>query len=334
LIFVGWIIAGVALLLVLPVGLTALMVGLYFFLCRHYLGNVQRIFLEKPLFIIPRGQPQSDAEEVELRTADRLRLCGCYLKHTAAQRRGVILFGLEFGSNRWACGPAVEDLRAAGYDVFTWEPRNQGNSDVQEGFEPLQWVTDREVADCRAALEYLKARPDADAHGVGLYGFSKGANAGLLVAAGDPYVRCAVTDGAFGHYSVMVPFMRVWFSIYDQRRPLHGLVGAWYFGLVARRAVRDMGRERGVTFPDVEAAVRRLAPRPWLMIHGGDDTYIKPVMARALFARARPPKELWVVAGAKHNQAPQVAGDEYRRRVREFFDRHLAGLAPTPSAAA
>ena len=34
---------------------------------------------------------------------------------------------------------------------------------------------------------------------------------------------------------------------------------------------------------------------------------------------------LWVVAGAKHNQALPVAGDEYRRRVTEFFDRYLAG---------
>jgi fermentation-respiration switch protein FrsA (DUF1100 family) len=47
-------------------------------------------------------------------------------------------------------------------------------------------------------------------------------------------------------------------------------------------------------------------------------------MARALFAHARQPKELWVVPDAKHNQAPQQAPDEYRRRVLAFFDRHLA----------
>ena len=31
-----------------------------------------------------------------------------------------------------------------------------------------------------------------------------------------------------------------------------------------------------------------------------------------------------MVDGAKHNQALDVAGDEYRRRVTEFFDKHLA----------
>jgi fermentation-respiration switch protein FrsA (DUF1100 family) len=330
---VPWIVTGVALLLAMPLTAVAVMTWLYFFLRRNYLDNVVRIFLEKPLFVIPRGQPLPDAEEVALHSADGLALRGCYLRHTAARRKGVILFGLEFGSNRWACGPYVDYLRAAGYDVFTWEPRNQGDSDRQDNFEPLQWVTDREVADCRAAVEYLKKRPDADPRGVGLYGFSKGANAGLVVAARDPIIRCAVTDGAFGHYSVMVPYMRVWFSIYNPHRPLHGLIGAWYFGLVARTAVRTVERQRGVRFPDVESALRRLAPRPLFMIHGGADTYIKPAMARALFGHARRPKELWVVADAKHNQAPHTAGEEYRRRVLAFFDWHLAGEIPPAVAA-
>src|SRR5438046_2848595 len=111
------------------------------------------------------------------------------------------------------------------------------------------------AADCQAALDYLKKRPDADPRGVGLYGFSKGANAGLVVAARDPFVRCAVTDGAFGHYSVMVPYMRVWFSIYNPHRPLHGLIGAWFFGLVARSAMLALERGRGVRFPDGRTAV-------------------------------------------------------------------------------
>ncbi len=331
-----WIALGVALMLFLPLAGTAIMVWLYFFLCRNYLDNVTRIFLEKPLFIIPRGQPEPGAEDITFPAADGLTLRGCYLPTTAARRKGVILFGLEFGSNRWACGPYVDYLRAGGYDVFTWEPRNQGDSDRQDGFEPLQWVTDREVADCRAAVEYLKRRPDADPRGVGLYGYSKGANAGLVVAARDPYVRCAVTDGAFAYYTTMVPYMRVWFSIYNPHRPLHGLIGAWYFGLVARTAVRTVERQRGDRFPGVEKALGRLAPRPLLMIHGGADTYIKPTMTQDLFRYARRPKELWVVEGAKHNQALQVAGDEYRRRVLAFFDAHLAGAAPalTPASGA
>jgi PhoPQ-activated pathogenicity-related protein len=61
-----------------------------------------------------------------------------------------------------------------------------------------------------------------------------------------------------------------------------------------------------------------------LIIHGGGDTYIKPEMARALFDRVPDPKEFWLVDGAKHNQAQQLAANEYRQRVLDFFNRHLA----------
>ena len=155
--------------------------------------------------------------------------------------------------------PACGIYAAAGFDVFTYEPRNQGESEAQPGFEPLQWITDREVADCQTALEYLKKRPDADSRGIGMYGFSKGANAGLLAAADDPWIRCAVTDGAFGTYSVVVPYMRYWFAIYNSDYALHGLLNGWYYGKIALVSMRNVGRKNGVRYLHVENAVKRLS---------------------------------------------------------------------------
>jgi fermentation-respiration switch protein FrsA (DUF1100 family) len=66
------------------------------------------------------------------------------------------------------------------------------------------------------------------------------------------------------------------------------------------------------------------------MIHGEGDTYIKPEMAKALFERARGPKELWLVPNAKHNQALTAAEGEYHRRVAEFFDRNLGSIETPP----
>ena len=63
--------------------------------------------------------------------------------------------------------------------------------------------------------------------------------------------------------------------------------------------------------------------QPLLMIHGEADTYIKMVMARALFERTKGPKEFWAVPGARHNQSIAVAGPEYARRVVAFFEQHL-----------
>jgi fermentation-respiration switch protein FrsA (DUF1100 family) len=219
--------------------------------------------------------------------------------------------------------PYTDFLRADGFDVFTFEPRNQGDSDRQAGYDPLQWVTKHEVLDTRSALAYLKGRPDADPLGVGFFGISKGAGAGLQAAAHEAYVRCAVTDGAFATYTTMVPYMQKWIAIYSDRYLLQLLLPKWVYGLVGRLALRRISRDRGCRFPHLERAIAKLSPRPLLMLHGGADTYIKPEMARALFDLAGEPKEFWLVDGAKHNQALNVAGDEYRRRVLAFFREHL-----------
>jgi dipeptidyl aminopeptidase/acylaminoacyl peptidase len=299
------------------------MIQCYRWLVRTYLHLVVRIFQEKPLFIIPRGQPLPQAEDVHFPTTDGLQLRGCYLK-TAGPRRGVILFGLEFGANRWSCWGYCEHLINAGFDVFAFETRNQGESDSMAGYEPMQWLTDYEVQDSQSALAYLKGRPDADPSGVGFFGISKGGNAGLLAASKDPFVRCCVTDGAFGTYSTVVPYLRQWFRIYNHRREFHALMPNWYIGMVGRVAINKVEKARHCRFPDLEKSLGRIAPRPLLLIHGEADTYIRADMARALFHHARRPKEFWLVKDAKHNQALLANGAEYRARVLQFFEQHLA----------
>jgi dipeptidyl aminopeptidase/acylaminoacyl peptidase len=306
-----------------PLAMILYLVFQHYYLRWKYLHLMVRIFQEKPLFNIPRGQPLGEAEEVRFPTTDGLMLQGCYLA-ARQPRRGVILFGLEFGSNRWSCRPYCEHLLEAGFDVFAFESRNQGESDRLSGYEPLQWVTDYEVQDAEAALAYLKERPDADPRGVGFFGISKGAGAGLFAASADPYVRCCVTDGVFGTYTTLVPYMRHWFRIYNNQYNMQGLLPSWYYGLIGLVGLRWIERERHCRFPHLERALPRLKPRPVFMIHGEADNYIKPEMAEALFEQVREPCEFWLVEKAKHNQALHVAGDEYRRRVLEFFEKHLA----------
>jgi pimeloyl-ACP methyl ester carboxylesterase len=328
-----WLVVGTLVTVILLSA--ALVVGYYFKIRERYLERIVRIFQEKPLFIVPRGQPVPDAEEVRLATPDGLSLCGCYLRTTAPRRRGVILFGLEYGSNRWACVPYCSFLREAGFDVFSFEPRSQGDSDAQPGYEPLQWVTEYEVRDFQAALAYLKQRPDADPRGIGFFGISKGGSAGVLAAARDLWVRCFATDGIFATHTTMLPYMRKWIAIYTDRKWVQTLVPDCIYSLFARACLRRVRRQCGVRFPHLEHVIGLLAPRPLLMIHGGSDTYIKPEMARALFELAGPPREFWLVDGAKHNQAMQVANGEYRRRLLAFFEQHLAlDLAPAAPAAA
>jgi pimeloyl-ACP methyl ester carboxylesterase len=304
--------------------------ALLIFVLARYLGILVRIFEEKPLFISPRGQPLPDADEVRVPLGGGLTLAGTYAKGRG-KRRGVILFAPEFGGHRWSAATYAGHLLAEGFDLFTFDFRNQGDSDFQPGYEPLQWVTNHEARDVRAALDYLQSRPDADPRGVGLFGVSRGGGAGIVAAAKHPFVRCVVTDGAFATRAVMVPYMRKWVSLYCSQLRLQRWLPDWFLNLVAVIALGYLSRRRRCRFPNVERATRKLAPRPLLMIHGGGDTYIKPPMARRLFECAGEPRTLWVVEKAKHNQAVNAAPEEYRARVAAFFTEHLTGAPSPPS---
>lgn len=322
--WVWWVIGGLIASKLLCV---VAFLALHWFYRIRYLDQIIRIFEEKPLFIVPKGQPLPDAEDVLVPTPEGLNLRGCYLK-AMGPRKGVILFGLEFGSNRWAAVQYCGKLREAGYDIFAVEPRSQGESDKDPNYTPLQWVTDKDRTDIQAAVAYLKSRPDAPEEGIGLFGVSKGASVGLLVASKDPWIKCVATDGAYGTYTTMVPYMQRWVNIYVPRNPIRNFMPGWFYGLLGLVAIRKVSERRKVRYLSVERAIKR-ARQPLFMIHGGGDKYILPQMAKTLYKRASASiKSLWLVPGAKHNQALHVAGDEYHRQLAAFFDQHLAGLPP------
>ncbi len=317
-----WTALGLSLFCVPLLVVGGLITYVYWYVRLFHLDSLQRIFVEKPLFIIPRGEFDPAAEEIRLPIADGMNLQGVYFKAHSGPRKGVILFGIEYGADRWSCRSYCDPLLDAGFDVFAYEPRNQGKSDAIPNYEPLQWITSSEVADARSALAYLKSRADADPKGVGFFGVSKGANAGLALMSEDASIRCGATDGAFGLLSVMLPYMRHWIGIYNRRYLVHGLMPAWFYAHMARVGMRRVERERRVRFFHLEDRARRIR-QPLLMIHGEADSYIKVVMARAIFDRATGPKEFWAVPGARHNQSVGLAGDEYARRVVAFFEANL-----------
>jgi len=299
-------------------------IGFLLWVRARYLGHIIRIFEEKPLFIPPRGQPSPHAEDVRFPTTDGLTLRGCYQRTSSPVRCGVVLFGPEFGSNRWSFAQYCEPLLASGYDIFSFEFRNQGESDTLDGYEPMQWVTEYELQDMRSAVAYLKSRGDADPNGIGIFGLSRGGSAGLALAAEDAWIRCIATDGAFGTVITLLYYMKKWVAIYSTRLRLQRWLPHWVYRLVAGTALRKAEKKHRCRFTRLERQVPRISPKPWLQIHGGSDTYIKPELAEELHQLAGEPKELWIVPSAKHNQALQVAGDSYRQRLVEFFHKHLA----------
>lgn len=327
--------ASAAFLIALGLLILILVAGLAFlvYVVVRYERYIARIFDEPPMFLPVRVAPEPGSEEVRFRAEDGVELAGTYWSHRAAGRSGVIVFCHELLSDRWSALAYADFLRDLGFDLFAFDFRNHGDSAAEAGYQARPWVTDRELRDLRGALAYLKTRPDADSAGVGLFGVSRGGSAALCVASNDPTVWAVATDGAFPTSGTMLSYILRWAEIYAGDRPYYRFMPVWVFGYLAWTSRRLTERRWRCSFPRVERAVARLAPRPWLMIHGEKDTYISTGIARALFARAREPKELWIVPGAKHNRCRELDPSSYRARLSTFFSRSSPRRTSTPPPA-
>ena len=301
-----------------------------------YMHYVVRIFLESPLFQVPRTKPDDSADDFRIKTEDGLSLAAIWIP-PRAPIKGVILFGIEFGSNRWSCLHYCQDLLDAGYAVFAFEPRNQGESDSIPSYKPLHWVTGFEVLDAKAALHYLSHRPEVlKLGGFGIFGISRGGSA-LMFAAGEiPMVKCIVTDGIYATYSLMIPYIRQWINIYVKDNGwIYDHLPNWTWGLIAKSAIHQVEASHKLTIPYLENHLASYRDKPFLLIHGGDDRYIKPLVAERIFYLAGGKRskgtpehhEIWIIDKAKHNEGIQKEPIEYPARIRRFFDRYLAAGA-------
>jgi pimeloyl-ACP methyl ester carboxylesterase len=312
------------LLLALPVLVAPVVLVAY--LVVHYTPIIGRIFEEKPMFLPLRLAPVGEGDDVRFTTADGLELAGTYLPARTPRRSGVLVFCHEFLSDRWSYQAYVESLRDLGFDLFTFDFRNHGSSASDGIYEPLQWVSDHEVRDLAAALDYLRSRPDHDPAGFALFGISKGGGTALVAAASQRDVWGLITDGAFPTSGTMLIYILRWAEIFVRSRLLYAILRDHMphsvFLLLGSLARRQAERRLSCRFPDIERAAARLAPRPWLMIHGAKDAYIGPEIAERLFAEAREPKELWIVPGAKHNRCRDVDPDAYAGRIESFLGKY------------
>jgi fermentation-respiration switch protein FrsA (DUF1100 family) len=62
---------------------------------------------------------------------------------------------------------------------------------------------------------------------------------------------------------------------------------------------------------------------PVLIIHGEHDEIIPVDMSRRLYAAASPPKELYIIPGAHHNDTYFIGGEPYFDRLKTFIHRKV-----------
>lgn len=292
----------------------------------HIALNIMRS-TKPPLARSPLDFEPLQGEPVAFTAFDGMRLNGMLIKAPHDQpRRGLIVFAHEFCSDLWSCARYCRPLWEAGYDIFTFDFRNQGQSESEPHYTPRQWVSDREIADIRGALAFSKNWLEERGlpRRIGVFGVSRGGCAGLLAAAEDDDIAAIAVDGAFSTDRTLEYLMERWAYIFARVRLMYEPPVVWRF---LRWILVTFARfEFRCSFPSVRKAVARLSPRPVLFIHGERDSYLPVEQSRLLYALAPQPKFLWIAPGARHNQAVIVHPQRYAALSARFFNRYLAGL--------
>ncbi len=286
-----------------------------------------------PVWPEPREAGPIEGQSISFTAFDGHTLSGTMLPALSpGPRKGAVIFGHEFGVDRWCCHRYGLPLRKAGYDLFTFDFRGHGKSPHEHGYKPRQFPSDREQSDMLGAVAYVEdfleqqGRPPE----VGLFGLSRGAGAAILAAVGIDSVKAIAVDGAFSSDTTLEFHLKRWARIFAKLRVAYENhpPAVWRFlrWLVMLQAEKNFRCQ----YPSVRKAIKRLAHTPIYFIHGERDTYIPVEQALLLYHLAEQPKYLWTVPGGRHNQNVSQQPREYARRIVEFFDRHLANQHPPP----
>lgn len=294
----------------------------------NYVRLVIRIFESKPPFQVATPRPNPFAERISFKTADGLTLRGSIHHSNHEQSKGLILFCPELEGSHWSASHYGQGLLDAGFDLFSFDFRNQGESDFQPGYSPLHWPTAHEVEDVRAAIRYIKNRPDLDEMPLGVMGVSRGTIPAMIIAAESDDVKAVCLEGAYSVDSLMVHYISRWAEIYVPRMLLP-ILPTWHIRMTATLVRWTSQLRTNRPYAVLENWLPQLKDRHVLLIAGDRDTYVHPDVGRGLMRRINSRlTQFWLVKKAKHNQARKVNPDEYDDRVAEFFVNRVGTFAP------
>lgn len=252
---------------------------------------------------------------------DQIVLRGWFVP-AKGDRAIILVHGIH--SNAWDCqAPDVVNAYAgAGFSVLLFDLRAHGDSG---GSHAGLGVLER--GDIEAAVKLLRQR-GFRAGNIGIHGTSYGAATALLAVEHIPEIGAVVADSAFAN--------------------IRDVIGGEFqreTGFPASFAYRLMPGMNWLAFllysVEIDAAapekvIRRISPRPILLIHGILDSVIPFDHARRLKAAAGDGAELWPMPGghtqgvrrAPHCSELALTRGAFLAKVVEFFDRNLGMKNP------
>ena len=240
-------------------------------------------------------------EDVTLHTRDGLDLAGWYVP--SRNRAAVIVF-----PGRGAAQAHARYLARHGYGVLLFDRRGEGASEGDpHGFG---WTLDEDI---RAAVEFLKRRPDVDPRRIGGLGLSVGGEMMLQTAAATPDLAAVVSDGAGARVAS------------EELADVSGLEKLVSAPMVLAKTAAVAVLSNHAPPSNLEHYIARIAPRPIMLINAAagevDDK------TPEYLAAARGPAVHWTVPKGGHTAGIRTMPGEYARRVLAFFDTSLRAAA-------
>jgi len=184
----------------------------------------------------------------------------------------------------------------AGFTTLIFNFRGTGKS--QGNLDILGWSRD-----LQAALDFLYNLKEVDKSRFYLLGFSGGAAVSVYTAARDPRISSVVTCACPADFS----------SLSQRETPLDAIERFRQIG-----AIRDKGFpssieewQRGFETVSPIKWIDKISPRPLLLVHGDADELIPLGHAYKLYQKAKEPKELKIIPGAKHRLRLEKAAMDF-----------------------
>ena len=171
---------------------------------------------------------------------------------------------------------------------FRGTGRSKGNLDI------LGWSRD-----LQAALDFLYNLKEIDKTRFCLLGFSGGAAVSIYTAAHDPRVSSVVTCACPADFR----------SLPQRETPLDTIQRFRQIGAIRDKDFPPSIEEWEKGFETVSPIkwIDKISPRPLLLVHGDADELIPLEHAYKLHQKAKEPKELKIIPGAKHKMRLEKA---------------------------
>jgi dipeptidyl aminopeptidase/acylaminoacyl peptidase len=148
-----------------------------------------------------------------------------------------------------------------------------------------------------AAVTYLEKRPEVESQLIGVVGHSSGGMMAIAAASKDVRIKAVAVWATIANYGLFLKLLRSRkFFFYSQWALLHKMRNEFRGNDFPRQLtnLRDM---------DPLSCVKKISPRPLLIIHEKDDLIMSVEHAYDLYEKAREPKKLVIGKGKMHSDA-------------------------------